>query len=83
MKTIKVGAWYEKLTQKEKAYFSAKVERFGVQVLRSYFTTARKQFDSQSDYEFGNSLTLTHNGIEYYYSLDRKEFCPFSNEVKK
>lgn len=81
MKTIRVGAWYEKLTQKEKSYFSAKVERFGVQVLRSYFTAARKQFVFQSEYEFGNSLTLTHNGVEYYFSSDRKEFCPFSKEA--
>lgn len=78
MKTIRVGSWYEKLTEKEKSYFSAKVERFGVQTLRSYFTTARKQFIFQSEYEFGNALTLVHNGVEYYFSSDRKEFCRIS-----
>ena len=37
MKTIKVGAWYEKLTQKKRLIFR---QRLNVSsVLRSYFTT--------------------------------------------
>ena len=74
MKTIKVGSWYEKLTPKEQEYFRAKVERFGVNKLRSFFTAARKHFVFQSEYVFGPALTVEYAGKIYHFSYDRKEF---------
>ena len=80
MKQLKVGNWYTKLTPKEQAYFIAKVERFGVQQLRSFFSCARKNFPFQSEVTFKDALNLEHAGDLYYFSYDRKEFCKFKKE---
>lgn len=72
MKMMRVGSWYNKLTEQEKAHFKAKVEFHDVNKLRTYYSTARKTFES--DYAFGPSLTVTKGDKIYYFSYDRKDF---------
>lgn len=76
MRKIKVGAWFQKLNEQEQDFFKLKVERFGVQHLRSYFTAARKQFES--GYEFGQGLTVTKDGKTFYFSSDWNKFFPLN-----
>ncbi len=77
MKTVKVGTWYNKLTPSAQEYFKNKVEKFGTQKLRSYFTVAKKQFGLLSNVCFEDGLNLKVNNELYYFSYDRKEFCKF------
>mgnify|MGYP000917385114 CR=1 FL=1 len=78
--TMKVGKWYEKLSQKEREHFARSVERYDVNKLRSFYTAARKKFASKTGaysddkYTFEPCLCVVHDNVLWGFSYERKEF---------
>lgn len=75
MRQIKVGSWFNNLTEKEQALFKKLHIHYGTQYLRSFFTIAHKTFGLPSQYDYiTGPLRVIKDGNEYHFSSDRKEF---------
>jgi len=75
MKTLKVGSWFNKFdkNQQEAFKFIMTNEYADINRTRSFLTACKNEF-GRTDLVYKRNLQVVVDGIEYYFSSERKDF---------
>lgn len=81
MKTLKVGSWFQKFDNNQQNAFKLMMggQYNTTNDVRSFLTCAKKTF-GRTDLVYKRNFQVIVDGVEFYFSRDRKSFHKLGGE---